>query len=182
MVHILLADGFEEIEAISTIDILRRGGLEVVMVSISSEKTVTGAHHIKVTADKIIKDLDFADVNQALILPGGMPGATHLDESKEVNKLLTHAFTGKIIVAAICAAPLVLGKRGYLNGKRATCYPGFEDYLKGAILSTERVVRDGEIITSRGAGTAAYFAFELLDILKNETISEKVRSSMLYPV
>jgi 4-methyl-5(b-hydroxyethyl)-thiazole monophosphate biosynthesis len=134
------------------------------------------------TAELLIKDLDYADGFDAVILPGGMPGATHLDESHEVGKLLDFAVKKEILVAAVCAAPLVLGKRGYLKGKNATCYPGYEDYLKGAHLKTERVVHDGRFITSRGPGTSAYFAFEILSVLKNEEITEKVKTSMLYHV
>lgn len=180
MVYLLLAEGFEEIEAISTVDILRRGGVEVSTVSISSNRIVTGAHHIKVTVDELIKDITLNEDVEAIILPGGMPGTTHLDESKEVDKLLQEAFNKELLVAAVCAAPLVLGKRGYLKGKRATCFPGFEDYLKGALLSEERVVCDGKIITSRGPGTSAYFAFEILRVLKNDEIANKVKASMLF--
>lgn len=181
MVYVLLAEGFEEIEAITVIDILRRGGLEVMTVAIGSHLQVAGAHHIKVTAEVLIRDVALTEDVLAVVLPGGMPGTTHLDESKEVDKLLQSAAAKDILVAAVCAAPLVLGKRGYLKGRRATCYPGFEDYLKGAILSEQRVEHDGNFVTSRGAGTAAYFAFEILKTLKNEAIAEKVRASMIYP-
>lgn len=180
MVYVLLAEGFEEIEAISVIDILRRGGVEVVTVSIGNSLFVHGAHHIKVEADTLIKEIELDDGVKAVVLPGGMPGTTHLDESKDVDRLLHEAVKKELLVAAVCAAPLVLGKRGFLKGKRATCYPGFEDHLKGAVLSENRVEHDGRFITSRGAGTAAYFAFEILKVLKNEAIAEKVRTSMIY--
>lgn len=180
MVYVLLAEGFEEIEAISVIDILRRGGVEVVTVSIGNSLFVHGAHHIKVEADRLIKEVELESDIKAVVLPGGMPGTTHLDESKDVDRLLNEAIKKGLLVAAVCAAPLVLGKRGFLKGKRATCYPGFENYLKGAEVSENRVEHDGNIITSKGAGTAAFFAFEILKVLKNETIADKVRTSMLY--
>lgn len=181
MVYVLLAEGFEEIEAISTIDILRRGGVEVTTVSIGTHLQVTGAHHIKVMADALIGEVALDETVEAVVLPGGMPGTTHLDESRDVDRLLHDAVKKELLVAAVCAAPLVLGKRGFLKGKRATCFPGFEDYLKGAILSENRVEHDGNFITSRSAGTAAYFAFEILKVLKNEAISAKVKQSMIYP-
>lgn len=181
MVYVLLADGFEEIEAISIIDILRRGGVEVGTVSIGTHLQVTGAHHIKVTADALIGEISLDETAEAVVLPGGMPGTTHLDESRDVDRLLHEAVKKDLLVAAVCAAPLVLGKRGFLKGKRATCFPGFEDHLKGAILSENRVEHDGNFITSRSAGTAAYFAFEILKVLKNEAIAAKVKTSMIYP-
>ena len=177
MVYLLLADGFEETEALLPLDILRRGGVEVRTVGITG-KTVTGSHGIPVVADLLPADITSpADM---VILPGGIPGATNLDASDEVDKLLSATVRDGKRLAAICAAPLVLGRRGLLNGRRAVCFPGFEKELKGATLVSERVVTDGNITTAVGMGAAAEFGFALLTLLKGRATAERIYNSALF--
>lgn len=163
MIYLFLANGFEEVEALAPLDLLRRAGCAVTTVGIGGE-TVLGAHGITVTAD--IPDVMYRDSRpDMVILPGGMPGATHLDESKTVEAALRAAASSNAYLAAICAAPMVLGKRGYLEGKRATCYPGFEEHLHGATVTAERVVTDGNVITAAGMGVAVEFGLALVTAL-----------------
>ena len=172
-----LADGFEEVEALCPLDILRRAGLEVTTVGIGKD-TIIGAHGISVRAD--IPDVLYRDSTpDMIILPGGMPGSSNLDQSKTVDAALRAAARKGAFLCAICAAPMVLGKRGYLNGKKAVCYPGFEEYLEGAEVSqTETVVRDGNIITAKGMGVALDFGLELVRALKDNETAEQIRSSV----
>ncbi|MBI3999896.1 MAG: DJ-1/PfpI family protein [Candidatus Omnitrophica bacterium] len=174
-VLVILAEGFEEIEAITPIDVLRRAGVEVTLAGLGSQ-IVAGAHGVKFQADVALND--YHGLPDAMILPGGMPGAKNLGESKKVAELIKKMNSQNRIVSAICAAPaLALAPTGILDGKRATCYPGFEENFSGAItFSTDRVVTDGNIITSRGPGSALEFALELVEKLvgkeKAETLSE----------
>ena len=181
MVCVLLADGFEEIEALTPIDTLRRAGCEVVSVGITG-KTATGSHGISVICDagpdeaeKILNDNKI----EMLILPGGMPGTKNLDGSELTDLFINSVSESGGYLAAICAAPMVIGKRGFLESKKGTCYPGFEKYLHGAAVSEERVVLDGNVITSRGPGTALEFSLELLRILKGNDVCGEVRAAML---
>ena len=177
MIYMFLADGFEEVEALCPLDILRRAGLEVTTVGIGKD-TIIGAHGITVQAD--IPDVLYRDSTpDMIILPGGMPGSSNLDRSKTVDAALRAAARKGAFLCAICAAPMVLGKRGYLNGKKAVCYPGFEEYLEGAEVSqTETVVRDGNIITAKGMGVALDFGLELVRALKDNETAEQIRSSV----
>ena len=179
MVYLFLAEGFEETEAIVTTDILRRGYADVKTVSVSGDKAVTGAHGITVMADISINEVKKADA-EAFILPGGMPGTKNLAESEEVKELLLYGYEKEKLVCAICAAPSVLGKYGILKGRRAVCYPGFEDFLDGAKVYETPVMHDGNVITSRGAGTAHLFAEEILVAFKGELVAEPVLKGMLY--
>ena len=174
----MLAQGFEEIEALAVVDILRRGEVEVKTVSITDEKKVCGAHGITVESDVIIGDI--TDDFEALILPGGMPGTLNLQACKRLEQMILEANKKQKLLGAICAAPMVLGELGLLNEKEGTCYPSFEAHLLGCRFKEDRVCISGNIITSRGAGTAHDFAFAILKILKNEEISFDVRKSMLY--
>ena len=178
MIYMFLADGFEEVEALCPLDILRRAGLEVTTVGVGGKDMIVGAHGITVQAD--IPDVMYRDSEpEMIILPGGMPGSTNLDESKTVDAALRVAAKKDAYLCAICAAPLVLGKRGYLEGKSAVCYPGFEEYLKGATVSeTETVVRDGKIITAKGMGAAFEFGLELVRALKDNETAEKIKNSV----
>lgn len=177
--YIFLATGFEETEAITTADILCRGGIETYLVSIYSDTKVIGAHGIEIEAHKKLSKIDFSDAD-ALILPGGQPGSNNLNECKPLRKaLLNHYQLGKL-VAAICAAPLVLGELEILDGRRATCYPGFESYLKGAILTKGDTVTDGNIITGRGPGLTIPFGAEILKSLEGEEKATEVLKGMLY--
>ena len=178
MIYMFLADGFEEVEALCPLDILRRAGLEVTTVGVGGKDMIAGAHGICVQAD--IPDVMYRDPSpDMIILPGGMPGSTHLDESKTVDAALKVAAKKGAYLCAICAAPLVLGKRGYLEGKRAVCYPGFEEYLKGATVSeTETVVKDGNVITAKGMGAAFEFGLELVRALKDDKTAESIKNSV----
>ena len=149
MVYIFLATGFEETEAVTVIDIIRRAGIEITVVSISDNIYVTGAHNITLKADKMFSETDFS-LGRMLILPGGMPGSTNLNEHKPLKDLIVKYDKEGKYIAAICAAPMVFGELGLLENKKATCYPGFESHLKGAILCTDYAVEDGNIITGKG--------------------------------
>lgn len=177
MIYLFLANGFEEIEALCPLDLLRRAGLEVTTVGIGGE-TVRGSHGITVTAD--IPDTLFHDSTpDMLILPGGMPGAKNLDESRVVDTVLRVAARKGAFLAAICAAPMVLGRRNLLLGKRATCFPGFENELVGATVTDKRVVRDGNIITAKGMGVALEFGLALVAALKGEEAAAALRRAVI---
>ena len=168
MIYLFLAEGFEEIEALTPVDILRRAGKQVTTVGIGG-KTVTGSHDISVLSDVADTDLVLTDADM-IILPGGMPGTLNLDASPVVQNAIDVALANGTYIAAICAAPTILGKRGLLNGKKATCYPGMESDLMGAILGEDTVVQDGKIITAAGMGAALPFALKLVvsaEILAN---------------
>jgi 4-methyl-5(b-hydroxyethyl)-thiazole monophosphate biosynthesis len=177
IVYVFLADGFEEIEAFCPIDILRRGNVSVVTVGVTG-KMVTGSHGIAVTADKEIGELTPSVPFDMIMLPGGMPGTDNLQKNEMVKEFIIEAGRHNRYLAAICAAPKILGEMDILSGSRATCFPGYESELKGAILSSESVVRDGKIITAKGAGVALEFGFELLAALTDRSTAAKAASSM----
>ncbi len=179
MIYMFLANGFEEVEALCPLDLLRRAGCAVTTVGVGGDM-ILGAHGIAVQAD--IPDTMFRDSRpEMIILPGGMPGTRHLDESKTVDAALRVAASSDAYLAAICAAPMVLGKRGYLKGKHAVCFPGFEEFLTGAILpqNGERVVTDGKTITAAGMGVALEFGLALVRALKGDEVAETLRSAVL---
>ena len=178
-VYVFTADGFEEIEGLTVVDLMRRAGAQVQMVSISDGLAVKGSHGIEIKADTFFEDVDFGQAD-LLVLPGGMPGTLHLGEHQGLTKLLTETAAQGKRVAAICAAPSVLGGLGLLKGKRAVCYPGFEDKLTGAQVGTEEVVTEGNINTSRGLGTAIPFALELLAALEGRETARKVAQAIVY--
>lgn len=178
-VYVFTADGFEEIEGLTVVDLMRRAGAQVQMVSISDGLAVKGSHGIEIKADTFFEDVDFGQAD-LLVLPGGMPGTLHLGEHQGLTKLLTETVAQGKRVAAICAAPSVLGGLGLLKGKRAVCYPGFEDKLTGAQVGTEEVVTDGNITTSRGLGTAIPFALELISLLFGQEKAEEIGASVIY--
>ena len=176
-VALLVADGFEEVEVVTVVDFLRRAGIKVYLTSIAGT-TVTGSHHIILTADKMFAQLP--DDLDALILPGGMPGAANLAQSEDVLNLIRKTNKNNKLVAAICAAPaLVLGASGVLNGRDFTCYPGFEKQLTGAAWKTDRVVNDANIITSRGPGTSAEFAIAIIEYLIGKEAANTVKQVTL---
>ncbi len=178
MIYMFLANGFEEVEALCPLDILRRAGLEVCTVGIGGD-VITGSHGIKVLAD--MTDDAFEAQGQdvdMVILPGGMPGSLNLDASSVVDKALAMATANNAYLCAICAAPLVLGRRGLLQGKRATCYPGFEDELKGAVEIGGAVVTDGRVITATGMGVALDFGLTLVSALKGQAEADRIRTSV----
>ena len=176
MVYVFLAEGFEEMEALAPIDLLRRVGVEVTTVGVGG-KLIKGAHGVGFTADSDGEDLDFSDVD-CVVLPGGMPGTTNLDASPMVEACLMKAAEKNALIAAICAAPPVLGHKGLLKGKKATCFPGFEEDLLGALHTGAPVEKDGNIITARGAGVALDFALALVAELKGETAAKELRESL----
>lgn len=179
MIYILLADGFEEVEALTPLDLLRRAGKEVLTVSITEDRTVRGAHGITVLADLTQNELSIP-CDEMLILPGGMPGTNNLNASPLTHRLINEVLASGGHLAAICAAPLILGERGLLKGKHATCYPGFEDALLGAFLSDAPVVTDGAITTATGAGVAALFGGALVRVLCGEETAKALLKSFRY--
>ena len=178
-VYVFTADGFEEIEGLTVVDLMRRAGAQVQMVSISDGLAVKGSHGIEIKADTFFEDVDFGQAD-LMVLPGGMPGTLHLGEHQGLTKLLTETAAQGKRVAAICAAPSVLGGLGLLKGKRAGCYPGFEDKLTGAQGGTGEVGTDGNITTSRGLGTAIPFALELISLLFGQEKAEEIGASVIY--
>ena len=179
MIHIFLADGFEEIEALATVDVLRRCGLTVTMVSATGTRLIHGAHQIPVMADSVFRKNELVD-SEALILPGGMPGAKNLLDHEGLRKLLVAHNEEKRLIAAICAAPMVLGQHGLLQGRRATCYPGFENQLTGATVLSDYVVEDGNIITGKGPAAAVDFACAIAARFVSAARVEEVRKGMLF--
>lgn len=177
-IAVMLADGFEEIEAISIIDILRRAQLDLLTISIMGKKSVVGAHNIEVIADDLFENVDFTDFN-TIILPGGMPGATNLNAHDGLKKLILNFTETKKQLAAICAAPLVFGNLGILQGQKAVCYPGFESYLTGADVLDLPVVESNNIITAHGPGAAAKFALKLVEKLGSEDVANTIAKQML---
>lgn len=176
MIYMFLANGFEEIEALLPLDLMRRAGLEVRTVGVGG-LDITGSHGITVKADML--DTDLSDsAPECVILPGGMPGTKNLDASAVVHKALDDALGSDALICAICAAPMVLGKRGILCGKNATCFPGFEEYLEGANVGG-RVVRDGRVITAIGMGAALEFGIEIVAALLGRDAADKLFAAVL---
>lgn len=177
--YVFLAEGFEEIEALTPVDVLRRAGERVTTVSVTADRLVKGAHGVGVEADAVIGGLDFADAGY-LILPGGMPGTTNLGKCGALCSLLkAHAAKGGKL-AAICAAPSVLGALGLLQGREAICYPGFEDQLQGARVSDCSVVCDGNVVTAAGPGVSLPFALALTADLKGQEAADRISAAMLF--
>lgn len=166
-VLVMLADGFEEIEAMTTIDILRRAGIDVVTVGVE-KYVISGAHKVCIWADVWSIDFSIPDDVDMIVLPGGMPGTLNLKKDKFVNQMIDFCIDNNKYIAAICAAPSILGERGLLKGVRATCYPGFEDSLLGAQVIDTSCVVDGKFITANGPGSAMEFALTLVKVLLGE--------------
>ena len=178
--YVFLAEGFEEIEALAPIDVMRRAGLAVTMVSVSDELVVRGAHGIPVVADATFAALDFADAG-LLFLPGGLPGATNLEKHEGLGQLLVaKAAQDDVIISAICAAPLVLGGLGLLEGKQATCYPGFEDTMKGATYTAVQVTVDGNVFTACGPAAAWELGFTFVAHFCGEAKADELRRGMQF--
>lgn len=178
-VLIFMAEGHEEIEALTVVDLLRRAGIEIDMVSITGNKRVPGSHGIMTVCDKLIEQVNF-DSADMLVLPGGMPGTLNLELCEPLMDQVHGFNTSKKGLAAICAAPTVFGKAGLLQGKKATCYPGMEGDLLGANVSTDAVCHDGHIITSRGLGTAIPFALEIIKTFQGDAAADKIAKSVVY--
>ena len=179
MVYVFLANGFEEIEALCTVDILRRAKIDVQTVGVGG-KTITGSHKITVIADTTEEELSNTAPFEMIVLPGGLPGADNLDASYKVDLFISRAISEDKYIAAICAAPYILGKRDILKGKRACCYPGFEINLKGAWVEERGVIRDGKIITARAMGYSHDFALELVEALSGKAERAKIAEGILY--
>ena len=177
MVYLFLGTGFEEVEAIATIDVLRRAEVELTTVSVMEERIVEGAHGVRIEADKMFDEVDCANA-QMLILPGGMPGTLNLGAHEGLAALLRDQNKKGRWIAAICAAPSILGHKGLLDGKSATCFPGFEEELFGANVSKDFVVKDGNIITAKGMGSAIEFGLQIAEILTSTHNAQKIRASL----
>ncbi len=174
-----LAEGFEEIEAVSIIDVLRRAEFDVTTVSVTGDLKVTGSHNIPVTADILFEDIDFGNIDM-IVLPGGMPGAKNLNNHAGLKNQILQFNKSEKPLGAICAAPLVFGQAGILKGKNATCYPGFEDYLEGARITGSSTEVAGNIITGRGAGVAIDFALKIVEHLKGKEAAKKIAEKMVF--
>jgi len=173
-----LAEGFEEIEAVTNIDVLRRAGFNVVTAGIDS-KNIEGDHGIKIEADLQIKEVKSEEITD-IVLPGGMPGAANLRDSSELLKIIREVNDRGGLCAAICAAPIVLEAASVLEGKNATSYPGFDSQMESANYKTDRVVKDGNIITGRGPGVALEFALEVVEYLADKDAAKELKDAMLY--
>jgi 4-methyl-5(b-hydroxyethyl)-thiazole monophosphate biosynthesis len=178
-IGIFMADGCEEVEGLTVVDIARRAGIEIEMISITGAKQVTSSHKVTFQTDTTKAEADFASYD-GIVLPGGMPGTIHLGEDETVDRVIREFASAGKLVAAICAAPSVLGQAGLLDGKKATCHPGFEEKLTGADCATDQVVRDGNIITSRGMGTAIPFALEIVRYFQDDAAVDKIKTGLVF--
>lgn len=179
MIYVHLANGFEEIEALTTVDVLRRAGMEVKTVSVTGDRTVMGTHGVPVTADMLYEEAAYEGC-EMIVLPGGMPGAANLGNHEGlVSHIKCFADNGKKI-AAICAAPMILGACGVIDGKRATVYPGMEDTLTGAAATGDAVTVDGDIITGKGPALAMEFALAIVEAVKGKAVADEVAADLLY--
>lgn len=179
MIYVFLANGFEETEALIPVDMLRRCELEVITVGVGGQ-VIKGSHGISVITDITDGDISLDDNLQMIILPGGMPGTLNLEASKQVQKAIDYCMKYDKYIAAICAAPSILGHKNILIDKKATCYMGFETQLNGAVILNEKVCTDDKIITSRGAGTALEFSFEIIKHLISEEKSNILKEAIMY--
>lgn len=178
MIYMFLAEGFEEVEALAPLDIIRRAGLEIKTVGVGA-KTVVGSHGIPVTADMMAEE--FSDnAPEMVILPGGMPGTKNLDASETVHGAIKDAVKNGAYLCAICAAPMILGKLGLLVGKKATCFPGFEGYLAGAIVTGQKVAVDEKVITAKGMGAATEFGLAIVSALKDEKTADDLAKAIMF--
>ena len=176
MVYVFLADGFEIIEALAPVDMLRRAKIDVKTVGVSSE-IVTSSCGVGVKCDMTIDEFDFYDV-EAVVLPGGMPGTLNLENSSAVQKVIDNANNTNAFICAICAAPSILGHKGLLSGKKAVCFPGFENSLEGSEQCREFVLTDGKFITAKGAGVCIDFGLEIVKQLRGGELSDEIRKSI----
>ena len=178
-VYVFLAEGFEEIEGLTVVDLLRRAKVETEMVSIMDTKMVKGSHGIEVNADSLFAEHDYEDA-ALLVLPGGMPGTLNLGNHEGLCELLKKQYAENKMIAAICAAPSVFGQLGFLNGRVATCYPGFESKLEGAIVCAAKVAVDGNVTTSKGMGTAIDFSLKLIEQLVDQQTALEIGQGIMY--
>lgn len=177
MIYIFLADGFEEVEALAPADVLRRAGINVQTVGVGG-KIITGSHNIPVVCDLTDSEISLDGTLEGIFLPGGMPGTLNLEKSKKVNEAIGFCVQNKLLIAAICAAPSILGHKGLLTGKNAVCFPGFEQELEGAVLSDGFICEDGNIMTAKGMGSAVEFGLKIAERLKSADSADEIRSSL----
>ena len=180
MIYVFLATGFEEVEALTPVDLLRRAGHEVRLVGVGG-KTIAGAHGIGVVCDLTENEIKLDGALEMIVLPGGMPGTLNLEKSAAVQAAVDHCNANGIFIGAICAAPSILGHKGLLDGREAIAYPGFEEQLTGARISTHSVAQDGFIITAQGAGAAVAFGLKLVEALDGKARAEQLAASICYP-
>lgn len=178
-IALLFANGTEEVEALTVVDLVRRAGIECSIVSVSGDKLVTGSHNITITADAVIEDYDFAR-DEMIVFPGGMPGTNNVEAHPLVQKAITDAADSGKYLAAICAAPKILAHAGLLKGKKAGIYPGMEAELEGSNVSFDQVSVDGKFITSRGLGTAIPFALQIIETLTDKETAVKIGKAVVY--
>lgn len=177
MIYVFFADGFEEVEAITPVDYMKRAGIEVVTLGVGGTQ-IRGAHDIKIECDDIAENAVITDELQGIVLPGGMPGTLNLENSPEVQKMIDYCAENNKMLAAICAAPSVLGHKNILNGKKAVCFPDFEKDLYGADVTDDFSVTDGNIITAKGAGSASEFAFDIIRYLVSDEKAEEIKKTV----
>ncbi len=177
MLYMFFAQGFEEVEAIATLDVIRRAGISIESVGIGA-LNVTGSHNITVVCDKTESEISFNENVEGIILPGGMPGTTNLMNSKTVSDFIDSCHVNGRLLCAICAAPMILGRKGLLHCKEAICFPGFENELKGAVIADAYVCRDENIITSKGMGSAVNFGLEIVAALTDRQTADKLKSTL----
>lgn len=173
MIYLFLADGFEEIEALATLDLLRRVGLNVVTVAVG-KKEITGAHNIKIIPDIPLKKVKLDNNLKGIILPGGMPGTLNLNKNDKVHEAIDFCANKGKMIAAICAAPMILGKKGLLNNRCAIAFPGYEKDLEGTVIGTDAVCRDENYITAKGAGVSVQFAHKIIEYFKGTECADKL--------
>lgn len=176
--YVHFAEGFEEIEALTIVDVLRRAEIPTEMVSVTGHRQVSGAHGIKIITDVVFEDIDYSTA-AIMVLPGGLPGAKNLQDHEGLSKVLEQKASENEPIAAICAAPMVLGELGILEGKDASCYPGFENHLKGATIKYDLSVKSDNIITGRGPGAALNFSLEIVSELKGKEKAAELAKGMI---
>ena len=177
MFYIFFADGFEEVEAIATIYVIRRAGIEIQSIGVGS-KNIIGSHGITIICDKTIDDITPSDTLEGIILPGGMPGTTNLMENDAVNSFIDFCNEKNLYICAICAAPMILGRKGLFNGKKAVCFPGFESELSGAKTPDEYDCVDGKIITAKGMGSAVKFGVTIVGEIIGKEKAKNLESTL----
>lgn len=177
MIYVFMADGTEELEAIATIDMLRRAELEVMTLGIGSQMIVS-SHGVGIVCDADVKNVEPDENMQAVVIPGGMPGTLNIEKSAAAQRFIDYAWENGKLIGAICAAPSVLGHKGILKGKKATCFPGFEKELEGAVYTDEGVVKDGNVITAKGAGVAIEFGLKIAEQFAGKEETEKIYLSI----
>lgn len=178
-IYTFLAPGYEEVELLGVVDVCRRAGIEVNMVSTTTDKAVESAHGVKIVADSMFCDNDYTDAD-LLFLPGGMPGATNLAAHEGLNEIIMKQFNKGGLLSAICAAPLVYGRLGILDGKKVTCYPGFENELKGATPTGALVEKDGQFMTGTGPAAALALGYMIVEQLCGKDVADTLRKGMMY--